>query len=419
MNLKSWHDKWLISNLFLGSNEGMTNTKKFYYAALLTTFLTLCLQSYLAFQHYQLKLGIAQGPSSCNISATFNCDTVATSKYSSIFGIPLATLAVAFHAVLLLLIFLPSLGLTENKERVWRYSFLFSIFSAGVSVVMGTISSFLIGTYCLYCMGAYLLSFANLFFLYKIARPTLFEIKGDLPLLATTQRWVLIMALLVPGGAWLGNKMYLDSYGYEEFQRIISESMAYWSTATPRSFNESEGILHQTQVSGHKMTIVEFADFRCTHCRTAAPTLHSFVSAHPQARLILKPFPLDGTCNPVIERKGDGSSCFLASLAICAEDSQKKGIEVAKWLFENQERWFTPFDRHQVTEQVAKLIGLQTQELKACSEADKTTEKIVRMAKEGGEAQIQGTPTIFVNSRLLERGQILPVLSAVHAELTQ
>ncbi|MFN7454091.1 MAG: vitamin K epoxide reductase family protein [Pseudobdellovibrionaceae bacterium] len=395
----------------------MTNTKKFFYAALVTTFLSLCLQGYLAYQHYQLKLGLAQGPSSCNISATFNCDTVATSKYSAVYGIPLATLAVAFHAILLLLIFLPSMGLNENKERVWRYSFLLSLLSAFTSIIMGAISSLLIGTYCLYCMGAYVLSFANLYFLYRLASPRWAEIQKDLPLLATGQRWVLVMLLLIPGSAWLGNKMYLDSYGYYEFQRIVADSLTYWSTATPKNFNETEGIFSQTQDSGHKMTIVEFADFRCSHCRTAAPTLHSFVAAHPEARLILKPFPLDGTCNPVMERKGDGSSCFLASLAVCAEDRQKKGAEVSKWLFENQERWFTPFDRPKVIEQVAELIGATAQDLKACSEADQTIEKIARMAKEGGDAQIQGTPTVFVNNKLLERGQTLPVLKAVYSEL--
>jgi protein-disulfide isomerase len=42
---------------------------------------------------------------------------------------------------------------------------------------------------------------------------------------------------------------------------------------------------------------------------------------------------------------------------------------------------------------------------------------IRQMAEEGKNSKIEGTPTIFVNNRKLDRGQILPVLQAVYEQI--
>jgi protein-disulfide isomerase len=39
------------------------------------------------------------------------------------------------------------------------------------------------------------------------------------------------------------------------------------------------------------------------------------------------------------------------------------------------------------------------------------------MAKEGDTAKIQGTPAIFVNGRVLDRGQMIPVLEGAYRSL--
>jgi hypothetical protein len=39
---------------------------------------------------------------------------------------------------------------------------------------------------------------------------------------------------------------------------------------------------------------------------------------------------------------------------------------------------------------------------------------IKAQAKQGGLVNVQGTPTLFADGRMLSRGNILPVLQAVH-----
>ena len=40
------------------------------------------------------------------------------------------------------------------------------------------------------------------------------------------------------------------------------------------------------------VTMVEFFDYRCPYCKTAAPALPAFLKAHPDVRLVYKEFPI-------------------------------------------------------------------------------------------------------------------------------
>jgi protein-disulfide isomerase len=242
------------------------------------------------------------------------------------------------------------------------------------------------------------------------------EIKQDISSYFGEAKWILLTFALVPAMAWLGNKMYLDSYGFDQINLMIKESLANWKTAPTRSFSAELGLVFQKQ-DNPKMTIVEFADFRCPHCKMASPTISAFASARKDVQVIFKSFPLDGTCNPHIERRGDGTSCFLAQIVLCAEKIGQKGWDTKKWVFENQERFFQAFDREQVLGEVANQRQLDADELKTCVDSDEILQVIKKMSDEGNQAQIRGTPSFFINNRPLERAQALPVLNAVYSEL--
>lgn len=44
--------------------------------------------------------------------------------------------------------------------------------------------------------------------------------------------------------------------------------------------------------NGAPITIVEYADFECTHCRAAGPVLNELTKRHPEVRIVYKHFPL-------------------------------------------------------------------------------------------------------------------------------
>lgn len=386
--------------------------------ALISSILSVFVHAYLTAQHYQLKLGLAAGQSACNISSTFNCDSVAVSPYAVLWGVPIATWGAWANLILALLIVLAMINLLSDRERVLRYAGGFAFFIAITSIVMGTISSQLLKTYCLYCMGAYVLSFISLGALGWATRShrsgTLI---GDLKDLLNGHRWVLVLMLAIPTGSLLTQAIVSQQYGLGQMDAVIQESRTNWKASPSVEFKTTEGLIFQKTSKTPVMTIVEFADFLCPHCKMAYPTLHSFAEGRDDVQLIFKPFPLDGTCNKDIQRKGDGNRCTLAASVFCAEKMAKKGWKLHHWIFDNQEDLFDSSHFEKNLSAGVKDLELPWDELKKCTESDEIRDLVEHLAQEGAAGKIQGTPAVFVNGRLLERGQFMPVLDAIYQDL--
>lgn len=307
-------------------------------AALISGLISVGLHLYLTLQHFQLKLGLSAGQSLCNINATFNCDAVAISPYSMFLGLPIATWGAVTNLVFICFLLAGHFSLTKNPARLRRLTVIFCLFISSVSIVMGLISSVILKTYCLYCMAAYLLSFGSFFFCYKAWGLTFSKsILEDFFSLFTSEKWILGFLLFIPLASFLTNAVIVDSYGLSKIKVIVAESRDNWMTAPTNQFDETNGLVFQKGNGSIKMTIVEFADFKCPHCRMAYPTLHAFAEGRDDVKLIYKAFPLDGVCNPDISRKGDGSTCKLAFAVFCAEKTANKGWKLHHWFFDHQE----------------------------------------------------------------------------------
>lgn len=386
------------------------------WTALLSSLLAVGVHIYLNIHHLQLKLGISPGTGSCNINSSFNCDSVSVSRFAVFGDAPLALWGAWTNAMIAVGIILCLIGLLQNRERVLRLLTFFSGFVAAVSLLMFAISSFVLKTYCLYCMAAYFLSFVTLISLFRIAKPKLQDLKPDLQDLFFEHRWVLGLLIAIPGGTYLSRAMINQSYGLGQLQSVIQDSLETWKQAPVQSFDEKLG-LKTPKTSPIKMKIVEFADFKCSHCKRAFPSLDAFALGREDVELTFKSFPLDGSCNKSIPRKGDGSTCTLAIAAFCAEKLSQKGWDLHHWIYDNQEQFFEASNPMSLLETEFKALGLESSAMKTCIEGDEVREQVQRMAEEGANAKIGGTPTIFVNGKLLERGQLLPVLEAVYRSL--
>jgi protein-disulfide isomerase len=165
--------------------------------------------------------------------------------------------------------------------------------------------------------------------------------------------------------------------------------------------------------------LVEFADFKCPHCRTAWATLKRFKEQMPDATVIFKPFPLDGSCNPSMQQKGDNSRCKMAGWVLCAEKISQKGWLVHDYLFENQERLFPVYgdELDKDLKEFAGKNGINADEVSMCSQSSDTAILIGKMVEEAKAAQVQGTPTIYLNNRRLEAAQIFDVLKNAYNSL--
>jgi protein-disulfide isomerase/uncharacterized membrane protein len=390
---------------------------KWFLFLFIVSLLTMATHLYLTNQHYDLKLGSATGPAICNISATFNCDSVAASRYASVAGIPMALLGLISQIAFFILLLATRYEMSQSSTQIRRLLFWFSGFVLVVSFVMGGISVVKLGTYCLFCMAAYVLSIFQMVGAWKIQTESpVAKLTEDLGHLMANTRWVFIVLILVPATSWLVNNMVLSSHGYDKINLIVSDSINEWQASSTNEF-QMEKALSQGGGANPVMTIVEFADFLCPHCKMASTPLESFAQAHPDVKLVFKAFALDGVCNKSIPTKGNGVRCKLAAAVMCAEQQSQNGWKAHHWIFEKQDELHSVNDTKGTVQNLSKDLGLSAETLETCMNSDATQELLESMAQEGTAAKIQGTPTIFVNGKLLPRGQVLPVLEAVYQKL--
>lgn len=136
------------------------------------------------------------------------------------------------------------------------------------------------------------------------------------------------------------------------------------------------------------ITIVEFADYQCPFCARSEGLVEQVLKLYPtQARFAYKHFPL--TANH--------PQALPAALAAAAAQRQGRFWEMHAMLFANQ-RALSP----EQIEGYARQLGLDMARFKAdmvSQEARAQVEADRLLARRAG---VRGTPTVFVNGRLVQ-----------------
>lgn len=391
----------------------MKNKNTLHNALLATLILSIGVFAYLTFHHYAVKTG-AEGGGLCQVSATLNCDAAASSSYAEIGSIPIALVGLVFSTFLTLFVGSLRVGFVESSNYV--YSLLITLFggSVVVSIFLGFITFTQLKAVCPFCLAGYILSFAQFGLIWALAKDpgfkfSLGEFSANLGMTTTF--------LLIPIISWVISKNLSKSYNLEQIQTLVAEKTEIWKRAQEFTFDTTLGLIHGTPNA--KATIVEFADFKCPHCKTAWATLKRFKAQMPDAAVIYKPFPLDGQCNPEMQQKGDKSRCTMAAWVLCTEKISKKGWLVHDYLFDHQERLFPLYgdELDKDLKTFATNNGLNYEEISMCANSSDMAIQIGKMVSEAKTAQVQGTPTIYLNNRKLEGAQIFDVLKNAYGTL--
>jgi protein-disulfide isomerase/uncharacterized membrane protein len=377
----------------------MKNKSNLLIASLLVT---IGLFVYLTVHHYAVQLGM-NGPGLCNVNATLNCDAAAVSSYAEIFKIPIAVLGLCFNFIMLAVVLFKTLGWSEESETQNGFIRTVFLFASVISLALGLISIFQIHVICPFCLGTYIFTFINTYLVWSVFSPANFGVG------MFTRQGNIYIGITILVFAWFVSGAIQDNYGLNEMKKIAPEKVAIWQNSQNVYTFSDLGLVQNPE---SKVTIVEFADFKCSHCKMASTSLHNYMQGHPEVKFVFKSFPLDGTCNPQITQSGDGSRCKMATWALCAEQTAKKGWDVHKYYFDNQESLFSITDMKETNIALAKSLNLNYDDVEKCSEAVDTYETIKKMVAESKEAKVEGTPTIFLNGKKLEYGHFPQVLKA-------
>ena len=135
-----------------------------------------------------------------------------------------------------------------------------------------------------------------------------------------------------------------------------------------------------------KITIVEFADYQCPHCKNAATALSRIVEQYGNdIQVVYKDFPINRS----------GISRQVALGAACA-DEQGKFWPYHDLAYDQQEQL-----GNQSHKELAQQLGLDLDAFNQCLASETPGIRIARAEEEALQLGVSSTPTIFLNGRRL------------------
>jgi protein-disulfide isomerase len=136
--------------------------------------------------------------------------------------------------------------------------------------------------------------------------------------------------------------------------------------------------------SNGKIVIVEFADFECPHCSLMSDILKEVIKANPKGvKVYFKQFPLP-----------HHTYAQKASFATLAAQKQGSFWPMHDLIFANQST-LTP----SIFDEFAQQIGLNLEQFRKDMGDPIFAEQIQNDKKEGIQAGLEGTPTLFFNGK--------------------
>ncbi len=134
------------------------------------------------------------------------------------------------------------------------------------------------------------------------------------------------------------------------------------------------------------VTIVEFTDFQCPSCAAMHPVIEEALKAYgTKVRFVVRDFPLNMHPNS-----------HKAAEAANAANAQGKFFEYVALLFKRQNALDVPSLKKYATE-----LGLDRTKFDLALDRDAFAAEVRKDIQEGEIYGIEGTPTIFVNGRML------------------
>lgn len=139
------------------------------------------------------------------------------------------------------------------------------------------------------------------------------------------------------------------------------------------------------------VTVVDFSDLQCPHCKDAHPVLEKLAAENKNVRLVFQNFPL-----PMHD---------WAAKAAAYADCVSRSSNDAFWKFISSvfaaQSDITAANADEKLTALADSAGVKGADIAACAAKPETTSRVEKSVALGKALDVNSTPTIFVNGRKL------------------
>lgn len=342
-------------------------------------------------QVHNLHCSFIPGMSSSPAGAE-GCQLTLMSPYSSLFrtslwgGIPISLLALAVFSAIATVAGLILLLQAEDDTMALISLLVLASLPVGASLVMGGIAAFKLQAACKQCIGIYVAS--ALIGVFALLAYRLHAAVEDEPLRFSRSPWLLTL----PGTAVLvvvlTSSYALAMPSYEPFSQgcgtLISDEDRHNVLVT----------LPAAQAGAPKA--IEIFDPLCPACKAFEERLRAArLDRRIQRDLLL--FPLDNSCNWMVESAMHPGSCDVSLAVLCAGERAEQVIE---WAFAEQRTILqqAASDKHAA----GRLVAQRFPELQTCMKSATTKARLSQSLRWAVRNQVPVlTPQLYVNGRRL------------------
>jgi len=142
------------------------------------------------------------------------------------------------------------------------------------------------------------------------------------------------------------------------------------------------------------ISVVEFSDLECPHCKAAQPIIDKLVGDFPQIRFVFQQFPLPASLHPWAMK--------AALYSDCAGKTSNDGFwKYINSIFENQGgiALATADDK---LKELATAAGFDAAKISACAASPEADARVKKSMELGASLEVNSTPTVFINGRRVQ-----------------
>lgn len=363
----------------------------------------LVFSAVLIYEHNGSKTSV--GSAVCDVTDTNSCEKAKESAFGKVLGLPLALYGFVFYGGILALGIFLVLALNDTAMRLLFWgavtAFAFDIFLLLYSVTI-------LGGVCRLCAITYVAGAIIAAGAVMLRRRGANMIKPEVVPVTAKAGFSLVLVATVALGLFFHNNALSSATPVpqgktqkevELEQQLYNEFYKQWKAAektnldTPRS--GAKGAANAV------ITVVEFADPLCPHCKDMGHVLGEFVKKHSdKVKVIFRHYPLDIQCNDAMKRPFHVGACDLARAIECGE-AQGKFWQMHDAVFAQQDMYMRNPVTDRGIESLAQSGGLNPGTLLQCFKSQSTLGKVKADVATGNRIKITGTPTVLVNDRRL------------------